>query len=134
MCSHTLLRFRKRNPICFALLITLVITLLIIIIASIVHGILDIGTSFENESDIKKTKKENDKDKVEDVNIEFHIKKHKAELEHKKEMDAADKVPVDIQKFSKLAHLACTNIIIQTPKGYINQIDGLGMTYIVHHN
>ena len=38
-----------------------------------------------------------------------------------------DKVPVDIQTFIKLAHLACTNIIIQTPNGYIKQIDGLGM-------
>ena len=31
------------------------------------------------------------KDKVEDVDIEFHVRKHKAELEHKKEMDAAEK-------------------------------------------
>ena len=91
MCNHTLLRFRKQNPICFALIITMIITLLIIVIALIVYGIQNIGTSFENESDIKKTEKEKDKDKVEDVDIEFHIKKHKAELEHKKEMDAAEK-------------------------------------------
>ena len=38
-----------------------------------------------------------------------------------------DEVHVDIQTFIKLAKLACSNIMIDTPTGYMRQIDGLAM-------
>ena len=41
--------------------------------------------------------------------------------------EQTDEVPVDLNTFIKLTRLACSNILIKAPNGYIRQIKGLAM-------
>ena len=49
------------------------------------------NATFEHDSDKKSDKKVVDKDKIVDYDIDFHLRKHRDELEHRKEMEMAEK-------------------------------------------
>ena len=47
----------------------------------------NLESTFEDDSDDKKTVKSEDDDKIKDFELELHIKKHKAELDHKRQLE-----------------------------------------------
>ena len=61
---------------------------IICVIILIAYAIMaNMGSTFEDESDDKKMEKNEDKDKIKDFELELHIKKHQAELDHKRQLE-----------------------------------------------
>ena len=75
----------QRNPKCCFVLTILFVIVIILSIGAIVYTIVsNLNATFEHDSDKKSDKKVVDKDKVVDYDIDFHLRKHRDELEHNK--------------------------------------------------
>ena len=92
MCNNTTKHFLQRNPKCCFVLTILFVIVIILSIGAIVYTIVsNLNATFEHDSDKKSDKKVVDKDKIVDYDIDFHLRKHRDELEHRKEMEMAEK-------------------------------------------